>query len=86
LSKKQKTLEQQFEEVCKAYATSEEKKYLYYEAVKEWLQQKHPDLELIDYTLTRDLKDLPKTNRFRYFNKKELLEELEAKENKKHEG
>lgn len=37
---KQTTLKQKFEKICKAYATIEEKNRLYYEAVKEWLQQK----------------------------------------------
>jgi len=64
LSEKQKTLKQKFEEVCKAYATSEEKNYLYYEAVKEWLQQKQgSDRSVLQMALLD-----------------ELLEELEKKE------
>ena len=46
---------------------------------RKWLQQKHPDLEIIDYTMTRDKRNLPKTNRFYYLRKDKLLEELDRK-------
>lgn len=72
MTEKQK-LKQKFEDICKAYATSEEKNKMYLEAVKELLQQKQQEVfaKMLKYQISPE-KII-----------KELLKELTEKKEKK---